>query len=295
MDKQNNTRRLTDPVLEWETKYIESKILPRHQSLLKRLFSIAENLIDTATHPQSVRSVPDILRCIKHLIDDDHIGKQVAVLGCGPKPDTIRDLVLMGYDVVGIEPVAEAVRHATSYLEGTASVVQGTAERIPVEDGSQTLVLMENVLEHVDSVPKSLAEVYRVLKPGGVLFVRTTNRMRFSLTGINWEYTVRFFNWFPRMIKESYIFSQLHYHPELARYSPRPAVHWFSFSDLCTYGRDVGFARFYSPFDLLYLTRCGETTGVRFRFWHWLHCHPIFRALMISQMNGDVFMWKRSG
>jgi hypothetical protein len=88
---------------------------------------------------------------------------------------------------------------------------------------------------------------------GGVLFIRTTNRSRFSFTGVNWEFTTRFYNWFPRIVKESYIFTQLHYKPELARYSPGPAAHWFNFSDLCRHGREVGFSRFYSPYDLLYL------------------------------------------
>ena len=53
----------------------------------------------------------------------------------------------------------------------------------------------------------------------------TTNRYRFSPTGSNDEFRVRFFNWFPRIVKESYVFQHLHFDPTLANYSPRPAVH----------------------------------------------------------------------
>ena len=146
----------------------------------------------------------------------------------------------------------------------------------------------------MESVSKSLAEAYRILKPGGVLFVRTVNRKRISLTGINWEYTTRYFNWFPRSVKESYVFTQLHYHPELANYSPRPAVHWFTFPDLCDFGRETGFTRFYSPFDLLYLDQGLSNPGFAFRLKHWCRKNPWVRAIAISQMTGDVFMWKRT-
>ena len=165
---------------------------------------------------------------------------------------------------------------------------------MPLENGSLSLVLLEDVLEHVDSVTASLAEAYRVLQPGGVLFVQTTNRTRFSLTGLNWEYSTRFFNWFPRVVKESYVFAQLHYRPELAHFSPRPAVHWFSFPDLCEMGREVGFARFYSPYDLLYLAQRASTPAWRFHLRHWCRRQPWLRAAVISQMVGNIFMWKRS-
>jgi SAM-dependent methyltransferase len=106
------------------------------------------------------------------------------------------------------------------------------------------------VLEHVDSPSQSLREIFRVLKPGGVAYVTTTNRLRFSWRGQNGEYRVLFYNWFPRAVKESYIFQHLTYDPTLANFTERPAVHWFTYAELCRLGREVGFASFYSPLDL---------------------------------------------
>jgi SAM-dependent methyltransferase len=286
-------RRLTDPVPEWEAKYVGEKVRSRRPALPKRLFTAVENLLDERTHPRPPRSVSEILACVDLLLDAARLGGQAAVIGCGPRPETMVELAARGHEVVGVEPVEESLRQAAAFLAGRAAVVRGTAERLPLADGSQALLLLENVLEHVDSVAASLAESHRVLKPGGVLFVRTTNRTRFSATGINWEYSTRFFNWFPRMVKESYVFAQLHYRPELARYSPRPAVHWFSFPDLCACGRAAGFARFYSPYDLLYLTRRASTPAWLFRARHWCRRQPWLRAAMVSQMVGDIFMWKR--
>lgn len=294
MVKQLNRHRLTDSVPEWEKKYVELKVNKPRIPLPIRLLDMADSLIDKYTRPHELQTVTEILKCAYLLFDSERLGAQVVVIGCGPKPDMIRDLVANGLIVVGVDPVGDAIRNAREYLQGVAEVVQGTAEHISIESHTQALVIMENVLEHVDSVSLCLSEAYRLLKPGGVLFVRTTNRYRFSFTGTNWEFKKRFFNWFPRIVKESYVFDQLHYRPELAHYSPRPAVHWFNFPDLCDYGREAGFARFYSPYDLLYLTEPKDISAWRFRLRHWYHRNPWWRALAISQMNGDIFMWKRA-
>lgn len=286
-------RRLTDPVPEWEEEYVRRKVSRSKPSLVLRAFIVLETLIDNCTHPRPLRTTAEMLDCVDLLLDADRLGKQAAVIGCGPQPESVRELTARGYRVVGVEPVAEGVRQATIYLAGVADVVQGTAERMSLASGSQSLVLLERVLEHVDSVNASLSEAYRVLRPGGVLLVRTTNRHRLSLTGVNWEYSTRFFNWFPRLLKESYVFDQLHYRPERAQYSPRPAVHWFSFADLCDFGREASFARFYSPYDLLYLTQRASPASWRDRVRHWSHRQPWLRALAVSQMVGDIFMWKR--
>lgn len=291
--KEMQQRRLTDPAPEWEAEYVARKMRPPVPPLPVRALIAAENLLDAWTHPRCLRNTADLLACVDQLVDTGVLGRTAAVIGCGPQPVTVRALAQTGYASVGVEPVEESVRQAAAYLEGVARVVPGTAERMPLEDGSQALVLLENVLEHVDSVPASLAECHRILKPGGVLFIRTTNRLRFCWTGINWEFTTRFYNWFPRMVRESYVFTQLHYRPGLAHYSPRPAVHWFSFPDLCDAGRGVGFARFYSPYDLLYLARRSATPSWLFRLRHWRRRHPWIRALAVSQMDGDIFMWKR--
>lgn len=284
---------MTDPRPDWEEKYVNLKITGFYNTQFKRVANVINNLIDIYTHPRSVSCVGDITNCIELIVDTEKLGSEVAVIGCGPKPATVIELVSHGYTVLGVEPVDEAVLQAREFLGDQGGVVKGTAENMPLKDNSQAFVLMENVLEHVDSVRLSLEEAYRILKPGGVLFIRTTNRSRFSLTGVNWEFTTMFYNWFPRIVKESYVFTQLHYKPELARYSPRPAVHWFCFPELCNYGRDVGFVRFYSPYDLLYLTSERERNRKSFKFRHWCRRQPWVRAAMVSQLTGDIFMWKR--
>jgi ubiquinone/menaquinone biosynthesis C-methylase UbiE len=250
--------------------------------------------VHAGRHLEQPLCTPGFMRCMGKLIDLNNGERTVAVVGCGPKPRAVKWLVENGYDAVGVDPVPGVVESAAEFL-GAEYVRLGTAEQLPFKDGSRRMILMESVLEHVDSPQKALSECWRVLKPGGVLFVYTTNRWRFNLSGRNGEYQVRFFNWFPDVVKESYVFQQLHYDPKLARYNARPAVHWFSYSSLCKLGREVGFAQFYSLLDLADAAN-PLISKSRFRSFllNKIRFNPWLRGLALSQAGGSsIFMWKR--
>jgi len=241
--------------------------------------------------------VDRILRLMARLITFEP-GQRTCVIGCGPVPQIMRVLMSRGFDVSGVEPVVSFVDEANAYL-GASKVLVGAAESIPLPDASQHVVFFENVLEHVESPVRSLEEIYRVLMPGGVVLLTTTNRHRVSLTGENGEYNVPFFNWLPRLVKESYVFSHLHYRPSLANFTERPAVHWFSYGDLCALGRQAGFAQFYS---LLDLRRRSDVPGTAnpikklllgSRLLDTVKQSPWLRALALTQMGGDIIMVKR--
>ena len=195
--------------------------------------------------------VSEIMDCISRLIDTSNGLNTVCVIGCGPNPSSVKELLDRGFAAVGIEPVLGSAEAATLFLGDRSRIIHSSAEQLLLPDNSQRIVFLESVLEHVDSPSKSLSEAYRVLAPGGVLYIYTTNKYRVSLTGRNDEFNVRFYNWLPSLIKESYVFNHLHYNPKLANFTPRPAVHWFSYGELCKLGRSVGFAQFYSLLDLL--------------------------------------------
>ncbi len=226
--------------------------------------------------------------CMKRLIDVD--GK-VLLIGCGPRPYALKWLRDNGYDAEGIEPVERSVRSANDF----GPVHPGSAEVIPFRDESCRAIFMESVLEHVDSPEKSLAECFRVLERGGALFIYTTNRWKFNLSGFNGEYNVPFFNWFPKIVQESYVFHTLHFRPELANYNARPAFHWFSYSELCRLGRGAGFGQFYSTLDLADASNQLVAPNRLRRFLlDKMRYNPWLRALALTQMGGtSIFMLKR--
>lgn len=234
-----------------------------------------------------------LLKYVGRLIDLER-QKNILVLGCGPKPHTGHILTERGFNVVNVEPVPSFVESAREYLGFNQMVLQGAAEYIPVESASQNFVFFESVLEHVDSIPHSLNEIYRVLEPGGILYLSTTNRHHFSINGHNGEFNVPFYNWLPKLVKESYVFQHLHYNPKLANYTERPAVHWLSYSDLCRHGRDAGFAQFYSIVDLMQIEDPSiKKSWIRRVFLPLIQRNPWLRSLALTQVGHVIFMLKR--
>jgi SAM-dependent methyltransferase len=246
-----------------------------------------------AARPDDTARIERLLTYIGRLIDLS-VRQNIVVLGCGPQPQPAQILINKGYKVVAVEPVQSFVKAAAVYLGDSTVVMQGAAEAIPLPSASQDVVVFESVLEHVDSIPHSLEEIYRVLAPGGVLSLTTTNRYRVYLNGSNGEFNVPFYNWFPQLVKESYIFQHLHYNPKLANCTERPAVHWLSFADLCSRGRDAGFAQFYGIIDLMRLSDPSiAKSGLRRFVLPLVQHHPWLRSLALTQIGHAIFMLKR--
>jgi ubiquinone/menaquinone biosynthesis C-methylase UbiE len=247
-----------------------------------------------AARPEETPRVEMILAYLDRLIDM-HQPRRFLVVGCGPQPEAMRVLRDMGYDVLGLDPVHEVLEAARAYLGDERSVVEGHAEELPNDDESQDVVVVESVLEHVDSVGKSLAEVHRVLAPGGVAYITTTNRHQLRE---NAEFNVRFFHMLPDVVKESYVFRHLHYKPSLGNYAERPAVHWFTYAELCKLGREAGFFQFYSHLDLKDPEASTFAGGelrrrVKAELLKYIQRSAWLRAAALTQLGGQIFMIKR--
>ena len=271
----HETRRLTERISDLESKALEFRAST--QELAR---------VDAS-------DVEKTLRYLSRLADLSG-RRRIAVVGCGHRPKILSVLLERGHDAVGVEPVESYVKAASEYLGRPGAVLKGTAEDMPLDDDSQDVVLLEDVLEHVDSVSKTLAELYRVTKPGGVAYVKTNSRLRFSPSGYNAEFSVRFYNWLPALVKESYVHHHLHFDPSLAHFTTRPAVHWFDYGELCRAGREAGFARFYNLIDVVDVEDPAIARS-RLRTWLVKLCkhQPWLHALALTQLGGYVFMYKR--
>ena len=84
--------------------------------------------------------------------------------------------------VIGVEPShkmrAEAGRHASHFR---VSYVEGDAAEIPCMEGSVDAAFMSMVLHHVQDITEMCGELSRVLKPDGVVFIRSFFRERVGL------------------------------------------------------------------------------------------------------------------
>jgi 2-polyprenyl-6-hydroxyphenyl methylase/3-demethylubiquinone-9 3-methyltransferase len=108
----------------------------------------------------------------------DWAGKDVLDLGCAGG-FMAEALAQKGARVTGIDPAAKAVEAAHAHAQTQGIDIRydvGVGEALPYEAGAFDAVVCVDVLEHVADLAKVLAEVARVLKPGGVFLFDTINR-----------------------------------------------------------------------------------------------------------------------
>lgn len=93
------------------------------------------------------------------------------VLDCGAGIGALSELVKRTHpEVTVVTADGDARRLAAGQRRGVpAEPVQVDAEQLPFPDAGFDKVLLSEVLEHVDDDRSALAELYRVLRPGGVL------------------------------------------------------------------------------------------------------------------------------
>lgn len=72
--------------------------------------------------------------------------------------------------VLALDVSSQSLRLLRQIVPG-ASCLQASVEHLPLSDGSAHVILMEGVLNHVPDPLRALGECYRVLRPGGMLYV----------------------------------------------------------------------------------------------------------------------------
>jgi 2-polyprenyl-6-hydroxyphenyl methylase/3-demethylubiquinone-9 3-methyltransferase len=112
---------------------------------------------------------------------DPH-GKTALEVGCGGGI-LCEEIARMGFVTTGVDPSGTSLRTAAAHArEGGLDIryVRGVGEALPCISGSFDAVFCCDVLEHVRDLAGVIAEVSRVLKPGGAFCYDTFNRTWFS-------------------------------------------------------------------------------------------------------------------
>jgi ubiquinone/menaquinone biosynthesis C-methylase UbiE len=114
------------------------------------------------------------------------VGLQVLEVACG-RGGFVRELARAGARVTGCDFSFPALHVAQTRLaepggRPSASLVHGDAQHLPFADASFDVIVSCETIEHLPEVRSALAEMLRVTRPGGKLFLTTPNYA--NLTGL---------------------------------------------------------------------------------------------------------------
>lgn len=154
----------------------------------------------------------------------------VADIGCGAGTQSLiwaRD----GHRVRGLDisaPLIELGRQRARQESVAVEFSVGSAMALPFTDAGFDVVLLPELLEHVTDWQACLNEAARILRPGGVLYVSTTNR----LCPHQEEYSLPLYSWYPGWLKRRCERMAVTTHGHWVQHTSYPAVHWFTFYQL---------------------------------------------------------------
>lgn len=178
---------------------------------------------------ETIARADGILRAIMRIRTargDSVTNLMVADIGCNAGTQSRRWLE-QGHQVRGVDISADLVELARARNADFGTRAQfeiGSATALPWAAGQFDVCLLPELLEHVDDWQTCLSEAARVLKPGGSVFLSTTN----VLCPVQQEFTLPLYSWYPRKAKEYCVRRARTDAPQWANFVTYPAVHWFS-------------------------------------------------------------------
>jgi GT2 family glycosyltransferase/SAM-dependent methyltransferase len=115
-----------------------------------------------------------------HAVRDMVRGLRVLDIACGEGYGSAI-LAVVAQSVVGVDKSPAAVSHAqATYTAAGLRYECGSCEQIPLGDASVDVVVCFETLEHVAAHEQVLAELRRVLAPGGFLVISCPDRLEYS-------------------------------------------------------------------------------------------------------------------
>jgi 2-polyprenyl-6-hydroxyphenyl methylase/3-demethylubiquinone-9 3-methyltransferase len=116
--------------------------------------------------------------------------QEILEVGCGGGL-ICEHLAQRGTIAEGIDPSFAALEAARKHIQHSnlghiVHFQQGYAEKLPYANGSFSVIVSLDVLEHVQDLNATIQEISRVLAPGGIFIFDTINRTFLSRLALIW-------------------------------------------------------------------------------------------------------------
>lgn len=172
--------------------YASTTLEPRNENRFSATIrAFIRNTVDRVHVAQATRHRPSsleqwiyeknrerVLRGFQGHIPRNVRGGKVLDVGCG-NPSFLLLMRRLGWNVAGLEPNQYACEKANEVL-GARTVLHGKLSDHLFEPESFDYVHLSHVLEHLDDPISELAECFKLLRPGGIIYVETPNFASFG-------------------------------------------------------------------------------------------------------------------
>lgn len=153
------------------------------QELTRRYDRAAAGWARTLNRLRMPHAYCQLLRCVLDAQTLARLGERPRVLECGigtgALAHELASLLPAGSSLDGIDVSPRMLEHARRGLSSTnlqVTLREGDVRKLPYPDGVFDLAMTAHVLEHLADPSTALAEMSRVLKPGGLLIACITRR-----------------------------------------------------------------------------------------------------------------------
>jgi ubiquinone/menaquinone biosynthesis C-methylase UbiE len=149
----------------WEKRLAEPEHRPLFECDQDALKMWAKQDIEFQKSCDSVMAADDLLDSLE--------GKRALNIGSGAGTEALL-LSLSGADCIAMDvthQAAQAAEYLIRKICGKGTGIQADARFLPLETSSVDVVYSSGVLHHSPDIARSIAEIHRVLKPGGKAYV----------------------------------------------------------------------------------------------------------------------------
>jgi 2-polyprenyl-3-methyl-5-hydroxy-6-metoxy-1,4-benzoquinol methylase len=181
---------------------------------------------------ESLNRMKGIFHCINRNLSVSQMNRKlnVADIGCGA--GVLSSLwAQQGHNVYGLdvnEPLIELAKQRAKEAGLSIKYYLGSATHLPWENESMDICIAPELLEHIVEWEACINEFARILKPNGILYISTANK----LCPKQQEFSLPFYSWYPTKLKRHFEHLARTTRPEIAGYAKYPAVNWFSYYQL---------------------------------------------------------------
>jgi ubiquinone/menaquinone biosynthesis C-methylase UbiE len=230
--------------------------------------------------PETLQRFGSVLDIVLRIAEREGLGTgpfEVADIGCGAGTQCLM-WASRGHHVHGLDvnqPLLNLAQQRAVQAGLQVDFRVGSAVNTPWSDASMDICLAPELLEHVADWTSCLSEFCRILRPGGILYVSTTNR----LCPRQQEFNLPLYSWYPSKLKRHYEQLAIASKPELANFAKYPAVNWFSFYLLRNRLASLGF-RSWDRFDLIEVSKKSVAAATL------IH---LVRNISVARWMGHVF------